>query len=117
MTLTAAVATGIIVTVIVTTVAGMIEIGTGTPMDVTVVIGVTDAAHRLAVDDTRPTTGVAGATREVRLGEVALPEVPDGIMIRRLEVLQLRRLVQMRLGGEHRRRVWAKIKMDPSDEE
>jgi hypothetical protein len=77
----------------------MIGIKIGTLMDAIAATGATDAAQRQAgvADDTRPTTGVAGATPEAHLGEAAPPELTDGTMMHQQQVplLQL-----MRLGGE-----------------
>jgi hypothetical protein len=112
-----AIRTGIPIVIVTTAVVedGMIEIETGTPMDATAATGVTDAAQHpvVAVEDTRPTTGVVGATPEARLGEAVLPEVLHEIMRLRLQLLlRLLRPVQMCLGGEClRHREWAKIKM------
>lgn len=91
----------ILTVIVIIVVVGTTAIGIGTPTGATVVTGVTDGAlpQAVAVDDTRPTTGVVGATREARPEEAALSEVPDGTM--RLRPQRLLQPVQlMRLVGE-----------------
>jgi hypothetical protein len=105
VTRTAAVVTpiGIPTVIVIIAVVGTTAIGIGTPTGATVVTGVTDGAllQAAAVEDTRLTTGVVGATREARPEEAALSEVPDGTMRLRpqrpLQPVQLMRLVGERV--------------------
>jgi len=114
-TVVAATLIGILIVIVTIAVAvGMTAIGTGTPMDATVVTGVTAAVQRLAVaaDDTLPTTDVARVTREALHGEAALLEAADGTMRVRPGLLHQRLIRLMFLGGEHcHHYAWAKSKM------